>query len=117
MEFKQSACLKLYIDHNAELWKQAEEGNKIKKQNARLRNNTMFDKSIENPMNPFDAKVVSHYRKWLKSLYKPTLRKEKQLPYWLIIIQKNKWLSKPTHIGASILELRQVLKWFSLWMQ
>ena len=109
MEFKQSAFLKPYIDYNTELLKQAEESNKIKKQSIKLRNNTIFGKSVENPMNTFNVKVLSDYRKYLKWSNKPAFRREKQLPNWLIVIRKNKWLNKPTHIGKSILELSKVL--------
>ena len=35
------------------------EGNKIKKHNARLRNNAMFGKLTENPVNKVDVKLCS----------------------------------------------------------
>ena len=35
------------------------EGNIVKKQNTKLRNNTVFGKSIENPMDKVDVKVVT----------------------------------------------------------
>ena len=42
LEFKQGQFLKPYIENNTELWKEAEkEGNKIKKQNAKSRNNAI----------------------------------------------------------------------------
>ena len=42
MEFKQKALLKQYIKCNKELPKEAEKSNKIRKQNAKLRNNAVF---------------------------------------------------------------------------
>ena len=51
-EFKQEPFLKPYIERNTELRGEEEkEGNKIKKENAKLRNNSIFSKSIENPVN------------------------------------------------------------------
>ena len=35
------------------------EGNIVKKQNTKLRNNAVFGKSIENPMDKVDVKVVT----------------------------------------------------------
>ena len=35
------------------------EGNIVKKQNTKLRNSTVFGKSIENPMDKVDVKVVT----------------------------------------------------------
>ena len=52
MEFTQKAFLKRYIKRDTDLPKEAEkESNKIKKQNAQLRNNAVFIKSIESSMN------------------------------------------------------------------
>ena len=52
LEFKQEPFLKPYIERNTELRGEEEkEGNKIKKENAKLRNNSIFGKSIENPVN------------------------------------------------------------------
>ena len=41
-------------------------GNKIKNQNAPLRNSTLFSKSIENPVNKFDVKIVPSRKDYLK---------------------------------------------------
>ena len=47
LEFKQSPSIKPHIEQNTELQREAEkEGNKIKNQNAKLRNNSIFGKSI-----------------------------------------------------------------------
>ena len=56
LEFKQTPFLKPYIKRNTELRKQPEkEGNKIKKQNAKVRKNVISGKSIENSINRFDV--------------------------------------------------------------
>ena len=51
-----------------ELPREAEgkEGNKIKKQNIKLRNNVIFGKSIENPMNKVDLKIMTARKQYLK---------------------------------------------------
>ena len=67
LEFKQEPLLKPCIERNTDLRKEAEqEGNKIKKQNARLRNHAIFDKSIENPMNKVAIKFVTTRKQFLR---------------------------------------------------
>ena len=58
LTLKQEPFLKLYSKENIELQREAEEGNKIKKE-AELRNNAIFRKLIENPMSKIDVKIVS----------------------------------------------------------
>ena len=84
----------------------------IKKQNAKLRKIAIFGKSTENPMNNFDAKIVNDCKNYLNWSCGPTLRRETQFHNGLILIQKDKCsiiLNKPSHIGASRLELSIVL--------
>ena len=57
---------------------EGKEGNKIKKQNIKLRNNVIFGKSIENPMNKVDVKIVTARKQYLKGLFRPTCKREKQ---------------------------------------
>ena len=60
MEYQNSKKSYFFIERNRYLQRQAEkEGNKIKKQNHKLRNNAIFGKSIENLMNKVDIKMVS----------------------------------------------------------
>ena len=42
------------------------EGNKIKKQNAKLRSNAIFGRSIENPINKVDVKIVTIRKQYLR---------------------------------------------------
>ena len=52
LRFKQKSFLKPYIERYAEFQREAEqEGKKVKKQIAKLKNRAIFCKSIENPMN------------------------------------------------------------------
>ena len=79
IEFKQDPFLKPYIERNTDLRREAEkEGNKIKKQKAKLRNNSIFGKLIKNPMNKIDVKIVTTRKQSLKWLYRPTFKRENQ---------------------------------------
>ena len=49
-------------------------GNKIKKQNAKLRDNDLFGKSIENPMNKVNAKIVTKRKQCLKWSFTPSFK-------------------------------------------
>ena len=57
--------------------KEAEkEGSKINKQNAKLKNNTLFGKSIENPMNNIDVKILITSKQYLKWSFRRTFKRE-----------------------------------------
>ena len=67
LEVKQEPFWKPYVERNIDLERRAEkEGNKIKKQNAKLRNNATLGKSIENSMNKVDIKLVTTRKQYLK---------------------------------------------------
>ena len=67
LEFKQEPFLEPYIEGNTDLGRETKkEGNKIKKQNSKLRNSAIFGKSIENPMFKVDVKIVTTRKKYLK---------------------------------------------------
>ena len=46
--------------------REVEKGNKIKKQNAKLRNNAIFGNSTENPMNKVDVNTATTRKQYLK---------------------------------------------------
>ena len=54
------------------------ESNKVKKQNAKLRKNAIFGKSIENPMNKLDVETVTTRKQYLKWSFIPTFKRGKQ---------------------------------------
>ena len=54
------------------------EDNQIKKQKPKLRNNALFDRSIENPMNKIDLKIVITRKQYLKWSFIPTFKSDKQ---------------------------------------
>ena len=53
-------------------------GNIIIKHKAKLRNNAIFAKSIENPMNKVYVKIVTARKQYLKGLFRPTCKREKK---------------------------------------
>ena len=59
LEFKQEPFLKPYIERNTNLQREAEKLTKSQKQNAKLRNNAIFGKSIEKPMNKIDVEIMT----------------------------------------------------------
>ena len=70
--------------------KAEKEGNKIKKRNAKLRNNAIFGKSIENPMNKVEIKIVTTRKRCLKLSFIPSFKREKQFRNRAIAIKKRK---------------------------
>ena len=75
---KQETFLKPYIERNTELQREAEkEGNKIKKQNSKLRNKAIFGKSIENPIYKVDVKIVTTKNQYLRWSFRPLFKREK----------------------------------------
>ena len=53
------------------------EGSRIKNENAKLRNNSIFGKSVEHPTNKVDVKVVTTKKQYLKSSFIATYNREK----------------------------------------
>lgn len=59
--------MKTNIERIADMKKETDKKcNKIKKQNAKLRNNAVCSKSIENAINQVDVKVVATRKQYLK---------------------------------------------------
>ena len=69
--------LKPYIERNTKLQREGEkEGYKLKKKtNAKLRDNVVFGKSKENPMNNGDVKIVITRKQYLKWSFRPTFKR------------------------------------------
>ena len=101
--------MKSYIKRNTDLQREAEkECNKINKQNAKLRNNAIFCKSIENLMNKVDMEIFITRKQYLKWSFRPTFKREKQFCDETIAREKEKCrtnLNKPIYIETSILDL------------
>ena len=113
LEFKQEPFLKPYIERNTDLPREAEKKcYKIKKQKAQLRNNAIFGKWIENPMNKADVKIVATRKQYFQWAFRPNFKRAKQFRNGALANEKEKCkinLEKPISIGMSILDLREVL--------
>ena len=90
------------------------EGEKIKNENVRLRNNAIFGKSIENPMKKFDITIVTTKKQYLKWSFRPPFKRKKRFRNGAIAIRKEKCrinLNKLICSGTCILDLSKVLKY------
>ena len=70
--------------------KRKKEGNKIKELNAKLRNNAIFSKSIENPIKNVDVKIVTTRRQYLKWSSRRIFKIEKQFRNEVVATVKEK---------------------------
>ena len=105
--------IKPYIKCNTDLQRNADkEGNKIKNQNAKLRNSAIFRKSIENLMNKVDLNIVTTSKQYFKQSFRPAFKREKQFRNGAIVGKKEKCkvnFDKPIYTGTRILDLSKVL--------
>ena len=91
------------------------ESNKIKTQNAKLQNNAIFGRSLENPVNKVDVKTVNTRKQYLKGIFRPAFKKEKHFRDGAIAIEKEKYITnlyKAIYIGTCRLDLSKVLTLF-----
>lgn len=68
----------------------------------------MFSKSIENPINKFDVKIITNRKNYLKWLFRLTFRRKKQRLRGLLNMEKDKCrkkFNKLTDFRAAMLEL------------
>ena len=93
------------------MWRESEkEGKRTRKQNIKLRDSAISDKSIGNPMNkvnfvnPMNKVIIATTRKqYLKLLFRPAFKRQKQFRNEVIAIEKEKCtknLKKPIYTGT-----------------
>ena len=101
------------MESNTELRREAEkEDNKMKRQNSILRNNVVFGKSIETPINKVDTKIGTTRKQYFKWSFRPTFERGKQFHNGAIAIEKGKYrinFNKPIYMEKSILDLSKAL--------
>ena len=101
------------MESNTELRREAEkEDNKMKRQNSILRNNVVFGKSIETPINKVDTKIGTTRKQYFKWSFRPTCERGKQFHNGAIAIEKGKYrinFNKPIYMEKSILDLSKAL--------
>ena len=110
VQFNQKAWLKLYMDMNTELRKEAK--NDFEKDFFKLMNNAVFGKTMENVRKHRDIKLVTTDEKRNKLVSEPNYQTIKQFSENLLAIEMKKTkvkMNKPVYLGMSILDISKML--------
>ena len=110
IEFRQEHWLKLYIDMNTELRKNAKSD--FEKDFYKLMNNSVFAKTMENVRNHRDIKLVTTDKRRSILASEPNCDSSKCISKDLIIMEMNKVevkMNKPTYVGQAILDISKKL--------
>lgn len=109
ISLKQSRWLKPYIDFNTEMRKNAK--NAFEKDFFKLMNNTVFGKTMENVRKHMSLKLVTDRARLKRMTCKPTFKEFKIISEDLVPVVRTKskvFLSKPTYVGFTILDISKV---------
>ena len=99
IQFKQKACLKIYIDMNTEVRKNAK--NEFEKNFFALINNSVFGKTIENVRNHRDIKLVTSDKRRKRLVSEPNYYSHKKFSEHLMAIEMKKArvkITKPLYL-------------------
>ena len=110
IQFDQEAWLKIYIDGNTELRKEAK--NDFEKDFFKLMNNSVFGKTVENVRNHGDIKIVTTNKQRSRLASEPNYHTTKRISKDLLIMEMKKVevkMNKPIYLGQAILDIRKVL--------
>ena len=110
IQFKQKACLKIYIDMNTEVRKNAK--NEFEKNFFTLMNNSGFGKTMENVRNHRDIKLVTSDKRRKRLVSEPNYYSHKKCSDHLMAIEMKKTrvkMTKPSYLGMSILDISKTL--------
>ena len=110
IEFRQEYWLKPYIDMNTELRKNAK--NNFEKNFFKLMNNLVFGKTIENPRNHRDIRVVTTDKRRSILVSEPNHHSTKYISKDLLILEMRKTevtMNKPIYVGQAILDISKTL--------
>ena len=110
IQFKQKAQLKIYIDMNTKLRKNAK--NEFDKNFFKLMNNSVFGKTMENVRNHRDIKLVTPNKRRKRLVSEPNYHLGKKFSDHLMAIEMKKTkvkMTKPLHLRMSILDISKLL--------
>ena len=110
IQFKQKAWLKVYIDTNTELIKNAK--NEFQKNFFKLMNNSGFGKTMENVRNHKNIKLVTSDKRRKRLVSEPNYHSLKKISDNLMAIEMKKTrvkMTKPLYLGMSILDISKIL--------
>ena len=110
IEFTQKDWLKLYIDINTELRRDAE--NDFKKDFFKLMNNSVFGKTMENVKNHRDIKLVTTDKRRSILASEPNYHSTTYISKDLLIMEMKKVevkMNKPIYLGQAILDISKIL--------
>ena len=115
IQFKQKAWLKVYIDMNTELRKNAK--NEFEKNFFKLMNNSVFGKTMENVRNHRDIKLVTSEKRRKRLVSEPNYHSCKKFSDHLMAIEMKKTrvkMNKPLYLSMSILDISKMLM-YNFW--
>ena len=110
IQFNQEAWLKLYIDINTELRKQAKDD--FEKDFFKLMNNAVFGNTMENVRKHRDIKLVTTDKRRNQLVSEPNYHTTKWFSEKLLATEMKKTkgkMNKPIYLGLSILEISKTL--------
>ena len=115
ISFRQEAWLKLYIDSNTELRKNAK--NEFERDFYKLRNNSIYGKTVQNDRKHRDIKLVATEYKRNKLELEPNYQSTKCISKLLLVMEMKKTevkINKPIYLGHAVLEISKILM-FEFW--
>ena len=110
IQFDQEAWLKPYIDMNTRLRTEAK--NDFEKDFLKLKINAFYGKTMENPRNQRDIRIVTTYKRRCILASEPNYHSTKYISKDLLIMEMKKTvvkMNKPLYLGQAILDISKTL--------
>ena len=109
IRFKQAAIFKAYIDGNSE--KRAAACSKFEKDYYKLKNNSLYGKTVENLKKRLNVRLCNNERKLVTYTSKAQFRRSMHIAEGLVAVLLNKEqvvLDRPSYIGQAVLDLSKL---------
>ena len=110
ISFRQEAWLKPYIDSNTELRKNAK--NEFEKDFYKLRNNSIYCKTVKNDGKHRDIKLVTTEDKRNKLASEPNYQSTKRISKHLLVMEMKNTkvrVNRPIYLGQAVLDISKTL--------